>query len=91
MMKVGFHIKFLQERPTDEAQEITTARVKSESIRLLNKGLRPIHWKAIVGYDGDDLIKNYYTVAFTTNVIKIPRFVRNHLLRKVYKVRRIKH
>jgi len=90
-MKVGFYIKFLQERPHHETAEILRRKANTESIKLLKKGLRPMRWTAVVGHDSDDFIKNYYTVVCTAQAIKIPRFVRNYLLKKKYEVRRIKH
>lgn len=90
-MKVGFYMKFLQERPHHETAEILRSKGNTEAIKLLKTGLRPMRWTAVVGYDGDDFIKNYYTVVCSAHAVKIPRFVRNYLLRKVYKVKKIKH
>lgn len=90
-MKVGFYMKFLHERPKHEAAEILRRQGNKEAIELLRKGLRPTRWTAYAGLDGDDFVKNYYTVVCTAQAAKIPRFVRNYLLRKVYKVRKIKH
>lgn len=84
-------MKFLAERPEDEAAKMVWEQIRKESISQLKKGIKVDGWKMRIGHDGDDFIKNWYTVACFGFAIKIPRFVRNYLLKKKYEVRRIKH
>ena len=89
--RIGFQMKLVEEARGRDAGMMIALRTKGTSIEQLKKGIRPMNWKVTTGLDGDDFIRNCYSVVCVADAIKVPRFVRNYLLKKVYEVRHIKH
>lgn len=89
-MRAGIRITIVDEMK-EHSQEIIAKSIKDEFKSQLLRGNRLMDLKIKIGYDGDDFIKNQFTVICYAKVYKVPRFVRNYLLKKKYEVRRIKH
>lgn len=95
-IKVGFYQRISADvfDSTDYIEVIKRRHIdqqRRETIRHLHKGLRVMEWKTKIGRNGDDFLRDMVTMVTTGFAFKIPRFVRNYLLRKVYKVKKIKH
>jgi hypothetical protein len=91
IMRYGFWIKSHSDAEPADAGKEAKNMVDGEAIRQLKKGIRLMNWRVRVGYDRDDFVKNMFTIICQADGVKIPRFVRNYLLKKRYKMRRIRH
>lgn len=83
-MRVGFSFKGTNDLQQDV--EAMTCLIKDAAkkniIRLLKKkSIRVLKWNMQTGLHGDDFIQNTFTVLFTGKGYKIPRIIKNMLLK----------
>lgn len=85
--KVGFHIKVagsMERNNIPVTAKSITDEYKRQNHDLLRKGLRVLKWKMVMGYHNDDFIRDMFTVSLTGQVFRIPRIIKNNLIRKRY-------
>lgn len=80
-MRVAFLSKFPQELKIDHSIPIND-RIAGSNHEYLSKGIRLMNWKIKLGYDVDDFCENLITVVCEAKAIKIPRIIKNVLLKK---------
>lgn len=54
---------------------------KSERLAKLKKGVRIFFVDVMSAFNGDDFVKDQYTVRIRYNGYRIPRIIKNHLLK----------
>jgi hypothetical protein len=90
-MRYGFYIKSPREELPVIAGERVRLRAQGEMYNQLRKGVRLMDIRIRIGYDGDDVVKDMVTIICEANMVKVPRFVRNYLLKKRFRIGRYTH
>ena len=78
-MRVGFNIKVSGEMAdnTELAKDtIKDMFIKQRNHFVINKSIRVLNWNQRSGYDGDDIIKNMFTVHYSGKGYRIPRIIK---------------
>lgn len=78
-MKVGFNIKAAGEINNDIDQFKPLLRdifIKQQNHIAIKKSIRVLKWEKRVGYDGDDFMRNMFTIAYTGKGYRIPRIIK---------------
>lgn len=80
--KAGIHLQISQELidPKNEGARLVSVikeGFEKERRRLLiKKSIRVLNWTMKHGHNGDDFVRNMYTVVFTGKGYKVPRIVK---------------
>lgn len=78
-MKVGFNIKVAGEM-LDKIEEVKVLvndiSIKNKKHLAIKKSIRVLKWDQRSGYDGDDFMRNVFTIVYTGKGYRIPRIVK---------------
>ncbi len=80
--QVGFTIS-IQADQQDQSISIGEAEKRKVYLQYLNKGIKLTDWRCHAGYNGDDFVHNRFSIACKANVYRIPRIVKNYLLKQL--------
>jgi hypothetical protein len=85
-MKAAIHLQYSQDlvdsikesiEATQKLHDLIKEGFNRERRRLLSKqSLKVLEWNMAHGYNGDDFVKNMYSIVFTGRAYKIPRIVK---------------
>lgn len=81
--RVGFIVTIPANSTQEDAERVVAVAMKRQTIRYLKKSSRTMNWKMKAGYNGDDFVKNMYSISCHADLFLIPRIVKNYLLKKL--------